>query len=189
MPFAKRSSPYCRAALCAALLACSLSAQAASPLEVIQQRIPEAHRQGAGTLRMYGFHIYDAQLYVGAQGFSPDHLGTVPFALDLVYARSFKGAAIAKKGQEEMDDMKLASKQQASAWEKLLAQMYPDVKAGDHLSGVFVPGDGTTFYFNGTVLGKVPGQEFAKAFFSIWFDPRTPAPQLRQALLDERTRP
>ena len=84
-----------------------------------------------------------------------------------------------------MINMKLASKQQADVWEKQLAKMYPDVKAGDHLSGIFIPGDGTTFYLNGASLGKVQGNDFAQAFFSIWFDPRTPAPQLRQALLDK----
>jgi hypothetical protein len=53
---------------------------------------------GSGTLRYFGLRIYDATLWspggVWASG--------QPFALELRYARSFDGAAIARRSIEEM---------------------------------------------------------------------------------------
>lgn len=45
---------------------------------------------------------------------------------------------------------------------------YRDVKPGDRYRAEYLPGKGTTLYFNGTPLGTVPGNDFSKAFFSIW---------------------
>ncbi len=38
-------------------------------------------------------------------------------------------------------------------------------------------------YLNGSPLGEVADPGFGPAFFAIWFDARTVAPDLRQALL------
>ena len=57
---------------------------------------------------MYGFHIYDATLFVGPTGLSSKELTARPFALDIEYARAFKGSSIAKRGRQEMDGLKLA---------------------------------------------------------------------------------
>jgi hypothetical protein len=174
-----------------AVAACALALVALAPLRafafdaapLVRQTIPQARVQGEGELRMYGFHIYDARLYVGPTGLSSKELTARPFALDIEYARAFKGASIAKKGREQMDDLKLASKSQTAAWEKAMDKIFPDVQPGDHVIGVFVPEQGTTFYADDKALGTIPGDDFARAFFSIWFDPRTAAPGLRNQLL------
>lgn len=153
----------------------------AAPL--VRETIPQARVQGEGELRMYGFHIYDARLYVGPTGLSSSQITAKPFALDIEYARAFKGAAIAKKGREQMDELGLASKTQTADWEKRLAALFPDVQPGDHLIAVYMPARGTTFYAGDVKLGVIDGDDFAKAFFSIWLDPRTAAPGLRSALL------
>jgi len=149
----------------------------------VRATIPDARLAGSGSLYWFGFHVYDARLYISAQGFSAEHMTLTPFALDLTYARAFTGAKIADKGREQMDVMGLASPNETAAWAKQLTQIYPDVKPGDHLIGVFIPGQGTTFYFNEKLIGQMPGDDFARAFFSIWLDSRTSAPDLRAALL------
>jgi hypothetical protein len=40
-----------------------------------------------------------------------------------------------------------------------------------------------TFFFNGKPLGRIQNTEFSRAFFSIWLDPKTAEPGLRNALL------
>jgi len=159
------------------------SAHAFDPVDVVRQQIPEARVAGSGTLRWFGLHIYDARLYVGPSGFSSADMTARPFALDINYARAFSGVRIAEKGRDVMESMGTASKAQAQAWCDTLTHIYPDVQAGDHLTGLFVPGQGTTFYFNGRIIGQIPGDDFARAFFSIWLDPHTEAPDLRAALL------
>jgi hypothetical protein len=165
------------------LLVLPLQAFAFDAAPLVRQTIPQARVQGEGELRMYGFHIYDAKLYVGPTGLSSKELTARPFALDIEYARAFKGASIAKRGREEMDDLKLASKSQTREWQRELEKIFPDVQPGDHVVGVFVPEQGTTFYADDKVIGTIPGDDFARAFFSIWLDPRTSAPGLRNQLL------
>lgn len=46
--------------------------------------------------------------------------------------------------------------------------LYRDVKPGDRYRAEYIPGRGTTLYLNGRPLGGVPGNDFSKAFFSIW---------------------
>jgi hypothetical protein len=48
-----------------------------------------------------------------------------------------------------------------------------------------VPGFGARFWRNGAPLGEVADPAFSRAFFSIWLDPRTSAPELRAALLGQ----
>ncbi len=167
----------------ALLLTLSPLAYAFDALDTVKQAIPDARLAGAGSLTWFGFHVYDAHFYVSQAGFSSQKMTREPFALDLDYAHAFSGQKIAEKGREEMDDMGIATKQQAAEWEKQMARIYPDVKPGDHLIGLFVPGKGTTFYLNDKLLGAMPGDEFAHAFFAVWFDAQTPAPKLRTALL------
>ncbi len=45
---------------------------------------------------------------------------------------------------------------------------YRGVKPGDRYKAEYIPGRGTTLYLNGTPLGTIQGNDFSKAFFSIW---------------------
>jgi len=63
--------------------------------------------------------------------------------------------------------------------------VFPDVQPGDHLLGVYRP-EGAYFHQGERLLGAIEAPGFAAAFFAIWLDERTSAPQLRAALL---TRP
>jgi hypothetical protein len=170
-------------ALALMLLILPLQAFAFDAAPLVRETIPQARVQGEGELRMFGLHIYDAKLFVGPTGLSSKELTARPFALDIEYARAFKGATIAKRGREEMDNLKLASKTQTAKWQQQMEAIFPDVQPGDHVIGVFVPEQGTTFYSDDKVIGTIPGDDFARVFFSIWLDPRTSAPGLRNQLL------
>ena len=161
----------------------STTAHAFDALDTVKQVIPDARLAGVGPLTWFGFHVYDARFYVSQAGFSPDRMTTEPFALDLDYAHAFSGVKIAAKGQQEMDRMGIATKQQSAEWEKKMASLFLDVKEGDHLIGLFVPGKGTSFYLNEKLLGTIAGNDFAHAFFAVWLAPDTPAPKLRTSLL------
>jgi hypothetical protein len=77
--------------------------------------------------------------------------------------------------------------QQRAAWLQAMQRLFPDVADGDTLTGVFTPAGAmpaqTRFYFNGALRGAENGVAFARAFFSIWLSPQTPAPGLRRDLL------
>jgi len=51
--------------------------------------------------------------------------------------------------------------------------------------GVSLPGRGAAFFHDGRPVGEVADPEFARAFFAIWLDARTRAPELRARLLQD----
>lgn len=134
---------------------------------------------GEGTLRWFGFKIYDATLWAADRAASL----AAPLRLELRYARALQGAAIAAASDEQMARLGFGTRAQRAAWLQAMRDVFPDVEAGDALAGEHLPGRGARFYRNGALIGEVPDPEFSRAFFSIWLDPRTAEPGLRAALL------
>lgn len=159
-----------------------VSAEPAAPAPV-RAALESATLAGEGALRWLGLRIYDARLWVGQHGIDPGRLDASPFALELRYARSLSGAAIAERSAAEIARLGMASEAQRADWLARMNVLFPDVRAGDRIAGIFDPASGTRFYLNDRPLGEVAGPDFARAFFSIWLDRRTAAPALRDALL------
>ena len=144
--------------------------------------LESATLQGQGRLTFWGFDVYDARYYVA------DPKGQNGFALEIQYIRSFKGNDLAKRTIHEMSRQGVSEKQRA-LWLQSLEKIFPDIASGDTLIGLHLPDKGTMFLHNGKVIGDVPGDTFAKAFFGIWLDERTSAPKLRTALIATRCPP
>ena len=154
----------------------------------IRATLPAARLAGEGALRWLGLRIYDARLWVGPRGLDPDRIGTDAFALEISYARSLSGAAIAERSAAEIARLDLAASEgQRIGWLERMGAIFPDVRAGDRIAGVFDPRAGTRFFLNDRPIGSVADPAFARAFFGIWLDARTAAPQLREALLQAAT--
>ena len=149
----------------------------------IAARLPDARLAGEGDLRWFGLKVYSARLWVGRAGMVVERLASAPFALDLQYATSLKGAAIAERSLQEIERMGFGDPQRRGRWHDAMRRLFPDVARGDRLTGVHEPGRGARFYHNDRPLGEVEDPEFASAFFAIWLDERTVAPSLRESLL------
>lgn len=142
---------------------------------------------GEGTLRYLGFEVYRARLWVPA-GFDAADYAARPLALELTYHRSFTADAIAQRSLEEMRRVGAFTPEQAQRWLRALQAVLPDVRSGDRLVGVYLPGQGAVFRSGGRVLGRVDDAEFARLFFGIWLSPQTSEPGLRQALVGDTAR-
>jgi hypothetical protein len=138
--------------------------------------------QGQGRMTFWGFDVYDARLYVA------DQRGQSGFALDLNYLRSLKGSDITKSTIDEMQRLGV-SETNRNAWGKKLDGIFPNVVSGSSLTAIHIPGRGTVFLHNGKPAGEIAGDDFARAFFSIWLDPKTAAPKLRTALIGQACPP
>lgn len=137
-------------------------------------------RWGSGSFRRFGFHIYDATLWAGEDPLRP------PLALRLEYKRSISGRAIADASVKEMRPLlPLADQARLDEWGERMARIFPDVRDGDHLLGLW-DDSGATFSQNGRELGRIDDPQFARTFFGIWLDANTSASQLRAALLTPR---
>jgi hypothetical protein len=144
--------------------------------------LPGARMQGSARLRFLGLRVYDARLWSGSTAVQDDWAGE-PLALEIEYARSLQGGAIAERSLGEMrrqGDIDTATGQR---WLATMARLFPDVKAGDRLTAVNLPGAGLRLYANGALLGEVGDADFARRFFGIWLAPQTSEPALRLSLL------
>ena len=136
---------------------------------------------GAGSLHWFGLHVYDARLAVAGERFDPAQ----PFALTLRYAREFKGERIAQASIEEIRRLGYGTAADHELWLEAMQRVFPDVKAGEELTGAVIPGRGTRFFHNGRLVGTIYDPAFAQAFYAIWLDPRTRTKDLRAKLLGE----
>ena len=148
--------------------------------------LPTASLAGQAKLSFWGFEVYQATLWV-APGFSASSCADQAFALELAYLRDFSGADIAKRSLAEMARQAPIRADQAARWGDQMRALFPDVKAGERLTGIHLSGVGARFVFNGRPLGEIADPEFARLFFGIWLSPQTSEPKLRLALLQQVT--
>ena len=167
------------------LLACGSLHAAPAPAPHIDSEIGAARLAGQGTFRWFGIALYDAQLWVGPSGYLASAPEAAPFVLDLRYARALDGQKIAEASFEQLEKIHAGTGAQRAAWRVKMRAIFPDVKQGSHLSGVYLPGFGVRFYLDGKLLAEVPDAAFARAFFAIWLAPASTAGQLRLALLHD----
>lgn len=148
----------------------------------IQDSLPQGRLIGQGRLSVWGFQVYDARLWAGAD-FGAAAYASQPLTLELAYLRAFDAAEVAKRSLQEMRRSAAISEAQAGQWTNEMLRVIPNVRQGDRLTGVHRPGVGAAFWVNGRASGEIRDAEFARLFFGIWLSPNTSEPQLRQALL------
>lgn len=146
--------------------------------------LPDLVLAGAGKFSVMFWDIYTAALWVPNGGYSSDQ----PHVLALRYAREFDGGDIAERSIREIRDLGFGSSEQHDAWLENMREVFPDVEKGDQLTGVHVPGEKAVFYRNNQRIGEITDADFAHAFFAIWLDEKTAAPDLRRQLLGMNTR-
>ncbi len=152
-----------------------------APPEVLAE-LPAALLQGSGRLRVFGFQVYDARLWSSVAA-GPDTWSQSPLALELQYLRKLDGPAIAERSLSEMRRQGDIATATAERWLGEMKRVFPDVIAGDRITGVQRPGVGARFFVNGKLKGEVRDPEFARWFFGIWLSARTSEPAMRDALL------
>jgi hypothetical protein len=175
----RRSSIRARAAALIAAAAAACASLGWAPAGVASG-VP-LREVGAGSLHWFGLHVYDARLAVAGERFDPAQ----PFALTLRYARELAGARIAEASLEEIRRLGFGTSAEQRRWLEEMRRVFPDVRRGDELTGAAVPGRGVEFALNGRPIGSIEDPGFARAFFAIWFDPRTRSRDLRASLLGE----
>ena len=180
-----------RRLLLAATLLAAGGAHAQSPVATglppeLSGDLPGARPLGSATLRFFGLRVYDARLWVAGPVPGADW-AAAPFALELLYARSLKGEQIAERSLVEMRRQGDIAEPVAERWLGNMKQLFPDVNAGDRITGLNLPGTGARFYVNGRLRGEPREADFARMFFGIWLSPRTSEPAMREQLLGLRS--
>lgn len=167
------------ALLVAVVLLMPMCAMALALPEPVARDFPNLRLAGEGRLRWLGFHIYDASLWINGARWNEEQ----EFALDIRYARAITSRRLVQTSLDEMRRLGFGDERRLEKWAEQMTRVLPDVRRGEHLTGVNRPGAGAEFYYQGRTVGTIPDLEFARAFFSIWLDPRTREPGLRQSLI------
>lgn len=168
--------------LCAmAIMVASISLMpvAAHGAEHIRPYVPNAEKVGQGRMTYMFWDVYDAALYAPQGSWSTDN----PYALKLSYLRNLDGKKIADRSAEEIRKQGFSDEVKLATWHAQMRKIFPDVTVGSSLTGVYTKNGDTVFYQNGTKIGAVKDPEFSAAFFGIWLNEKTSAPDLREQLL------
>jgi hypothetical protein len=163
------------------LLCCSSFAAMANQLDV-KRLVPNAELVGETRMQYLFWDVYDISLTAPEGEWRKD----APFALTLSYLMDLKGDDIAERSVEEMRGLGYGDEMKLAAWYSEMRRIFPNVKNGSLLTGLYNPGKPTKFYHNGKLAGEVRDPEFGKAFFGIWLDEKTSEPKLRQRLLGQK---
>lgn len=166
------------------LLALPVQAQAQAQAQRKRPaELPEALRlQSEAQMRFFGLRIYDIRLWV-AEPVNADNWARQTLALELEYARSLSGREIAKRSLVEMRRQAEIAEDKAQRWLTEMEAAFPDVKAGDRISGLFEPGRGVQFFVNSQPRRQLLDAEFARLFSGIWLAPQSSEPGMREQLL------
>lgn len=144
-----------------------------------RSELPGATQVGQAPFTRFGFAVYEAHLWSAAAPAGWEH----PFALELIYRRALSRDLLVRASLEEMRRLGAGDEVQLASWAGEMRQAFVDVQPGQRIAGVYLPDQGCRFYVDGRFRHAVADPRFARAFFSIWLDPRTRDPALRRALL------
>lgn len=158
----KRRRQRRRALLVSAVLLCP-GPVLARPPEVAAELGP-ALRIGEVPYKVLGWSVFDAELWASQDRFAWDR----PFALSLTYRRRIPADALVSRSLRGM-----AERGAAAAPERLAPRLracFPDVAAGDRITGVSLGSDRARFYLNGRRTCDLAWPGLRHGFFGIWLD-------------------
>jgi Chalcone isomerase-like len=144
--------------------------------------VPGLEVQGGGLLTFFGISVYDGYYWSPSRGWTQDGA----FALDLHYHRTLDGAKIAERSVHEIAKLGYGNAEQRARWGEEMKRVFPDVRKGDRITGVNLPGGVVRYFYNGKPIGDIADPGFSQAFFGIWLDPKSSQLNFRQLLLGER---
>lgn len=148
-----------------------------------REAVPGAQLLGSAEYSLFGFSLYRARLWSPQRALSAEQ----PFALELTYHRSITQEDLVAASLKEMRQVAApkVSEQQLTLWAAQMQLAFADVQPGQSITGVFLPGQGASFYFGPQLKHEIRDSDFANAFFAIWLAPNTREPQLREQLLGQ----
>ncbi len=134
---------------------------------------------------VFKVNVYVAALYVAKTSTDPNALlgSNTPTELILQFVHDV-GADDLRKGWNE--GFEKNAKGQLPALKDRIATLngwMGDIKIGERLTFIHKPGAGISVNVNGAVKGTIPGDDFAKAFLSIWLGADPPNPEIKAGLL------
>ena len=160
----------------------NLNREPSPPRTALQAVLRTPRLLGQHRLTYWGFDVYDASLWASAP-FAAQDWAKQMLVIDLRYLRDFKGTDLAQRSIDEMQGQRPLSAAQLQSWTATLQALMPNVRAGEHITGIYSPDIGMQLLHQDRLLGELRDAEFAQRFLGIWLATETSQRQLRQKLL------
>lgn len=173
----------------------ALGAEVAHGRECAGVGFPDQAQVNGNTLTLNGLglrqatmlkvNVYVAALYVAKASTDPNAIlgSNGPKQLVLHFVRNV-GAADLRKAWDE--GFTSNAKDQIPALRERIETLrgwMADMKSGDRMTFIHVPGTGVQVDVSGTTRGTIKGDDFAQAFLSIWLGARPPNAGLKAGML------
>jgi hypothetical protein len=147
----------------------SFSASANFPDKIYNKEIKENFNSSkpyssASLDYFYFFKVYDMYIWTDAKKWSYEE----KFAFQIDYNISASASQIAKRSVKEIQKYYDIDQKEEDKLERTFEKIFPDVKNGDVITGIFEPKNGAEFYHNEQYRGKIENVDIAKMFFDIW---------------------
>jgi Chalcone isomerase-like len=187
----KRFSRLSTAAI--ALSGLFLAARPVLARELAGVSLPDTLSAGERTLKLNGlglrkkaiFKVYVGGLYLEAPSKDAAAIlaADAPKAVRMHFLRDLKKSQLTDGFSEGFEaNAKEKAAAQKAALDKMLA-LVPDMKEGETMSFVYVPGKGTTLFSGDKALGTFEGKDFADVVFLLWLGPKPPSEDLKKGML------
>ncbi len=131
------------------------------------------------------FRVYDAALYAPAGSGAANLVdGSAPRCLQIEYRRAVTRDLIVEAADTVLRRQGVPVAPLQGRLDRLNAA-YRDVDPGDRYQLCHAPGGDTRLALNGQELIRIPGDDFAVAYFGIWLGAGAISEELRSALLGD----
>lgn len=149
------------------LLICGIATAQPAPTEVTRA-LGTARLQGQATARLWGFKLYDAQLWTDSDGAFDQ---SRKFALSLRYAYDFSADLLARTSVKEIVRVEGGHVKDHKALEDQLRRCLVDVSDGIRVTGVSESASRASMYVNGQKTCTLSYPRLRDRFFGIWLAP------------------
>ncbi len=140
--------------------------------------------KGLGVKSYLFVKVFVAGFYVEENFKTQDALEDVPKRLEVAYFYKIPGARLAVETSRRI---KLNTNQQEFNQIKdrvnKMNSYFVDLNPGDRYALTYIPNQGTYFTYNEKLIGKIEGNDFAKALFAVWIGKNPISQSLKESLL------
>lgn len=129
--------------------------------------------------------LLDAAFYLENDYQLKDFPGDFSYALSLHYEKNLSKETLIKTADTILQDLHPASTLAKIETELLrINSYYLDANKGDDYTLIYNPETGTTLFYNDQQLVTIPGEAFARIYFSIWLGGHPKTKNLKKDLLE-----
>jgi Chalcone isomerase-like len=148
----------------------------------------ELHLMGMGLRKKLFFKVYIASFYMEhpnenpVQAIASDQVKRV----EMHMLRDLERGKIVEAVQAGFEKNSAAQMPQLQARLDMFLKAIPDLKSGETITVMYVPGLGTSVKARQEQQITIPGKDFADALFSVWLGPQPVDDDLKDEMLKNR---